>query len=435
MRGKITVDALKAIPKPEQGKSVRLSDTELSGFHAFKHSTGRVTFHVEYGPRERRRRMKVGTLGELTAAEARERARAELAKVHSGEDPLEAERQRRAALTWAQWVDGYEDSTVEHSDDCASHSGSECSCERRVPGYLDFVRDRKKRPDEDIRYLSGHSGGRAKDAKPVKSETMKRWGSRKVAEILHNDVQRLLEWHAEHHGRTTANRWYASVRACFQAAVRAGVIKDNPARHVKKYPENAPRQRVLSDAEYKRLREAVLALENAFDRTIMLVLLETGCRLSEALSMRWEDLNLDVGVWTLPSPKSGHPQAIPLAPSTAKAVNELPRVSSTWVFPSLRDPQKHRHDIRTLWAKLRTAAKVEDVNVHDIRRTYGLRVAQHAGVLAASKLLRHSSVAVTSRVYAPLGLDSLREVAEAVTKSADVVPIGEAVADGSSERG
>ena len=75
---------------------------------------------------------------------------------------------------------------------------------------------------------------------------------------------------------------------------------------------------------------------------------------------------------------------------------------------------------------MKTAAKLEDINVHDIRRTYGLRVAKHSGILAAQKLLRHSSAAVTSRVYTPLGIDHLREIAEAVNQreTAEVLPIG-----------
>jgi integrase len=64
------------------------------------------------------------------------------------------------------------------------------------------------------------------------------------------------------------------------------------------------------------------------------------------------------------------------------------------------------------------AKLLEGVHVHDLRRTYGLRVARHAGILAASKLLRHSDARVTSRVYAPLGLDELRRVADAVNQPA-----------------
>jgi len=139
--------------------------------------------------------------------------------------------------------------------------------------------------------------------------------------------------------------------------------------------------------------------------------------------MSWDDVSFDSEVWVIPSPKPGRPQAVPLPLSTVNALRELDRCSD-WVFPG-RNPEKPRFDIRKLWARVMEAAKVEGVHVHDLRRTYGLRVAKHLGILAAQKLFRHSSATVTSRVYTPLGVDHLWEIAEAVNReeSAEVVPI------------
>ncbi len=52
--------------------------------------------------------------------------------------------------------------------------------------------------------------------------------------------------------------------------------------------------------------------------------------------------------------------------------------------------------------------------MHDIRRTFGLEVSRAAGLHVASKLLGHSTVKVTERVYAPLQEKELREAAESV---------------------
>ena len=70
-------------------------------------------------------------------------------------------------------------------------------------------------------------------------------------------------------GKITANRWWASVRACLETACREGVITSNPAALVRPCPENEPRTRTLDDAELKRLREAVAALENAEERALL----------------------------------------------------------------------------------------------------------------------------------------------------------------------
>ena len=78
-----------------------------------------------------------------------------------------------------------------------------------------------------------------------------------------------------------------------------------------------------------------------------------------------------------------------------------------------RNAEKPRADLKKVWSRLCERAKLEDVHVHDVRRTFGLAVAKAAGLHIASKLLRHADVRVTERVYAPLGIEDLRAAVEA----------------------
>ena len=396
MRARITQAVLRKMPRPAPGKKARITDIDVRGFVAMKTSTGAVSFHVEYGPRGKQKRRKLGDLPETKAkwAEAidgaRSKAKAWLGEWAKGTDPDIERRRRRELPTWGQWVEE----------------------------YLEGVKARKKRPEEDVRYLKGTERG-------GHSPAWKRWRDRALDSITARDVELLMREIKTDSGKISANRWWASVRACFETALREGVVNANPAGMVRRFPENEPRTRTLNDDELKRLRDAAAALESVEERALLTVLIETGCRRSEALTMRWESLNFDDGVLLIPSPKSGRPQAVPLPLSTVHALRSLDRYSE-WVFPG-RDPSKPRRDIRKLWARVKTAAKLADINVHDIRRTFGLRVAKHSGILAAQKLLRHSSAAVTSRVYTPLGIDHLREIAEAVNQQepAEVVSINE----------
>jgi integrase len=79
-----------------------------------------------------------------------------------------------------------------------------------------------------------------------------------------------------------------------------------------------------------------------------------------------------------------------------------------YLVPGL-DPKKPRFDLKRPWQDLCEKARLKNVHIHDLRRTYGLHAARQAGLHIASKLLRHSTVAVTERVYVPLGLDDLRK--------------------------
>jgi hypothetical protein len=70
------------------------------------------------------------------------------------------------------------------------------------------------------------------------------------------------------------------------------------------------------------------------------------------------------------------------------------------------------------------AAELEDLHVHDSRRSFGSRVAKHSGILAGQRLLRYNTPTVTSRGSTPLGVAHLRGITEAVSRqqTAEVLP-------------
>lgn len=397
MRKKLTK---RVVDKEHPGaKRKYIWDTELRGFGLVIYPNGRRMFVLRYDGPFGRRRVNVSPYPGMTVQEARERAEDLRADATKGKDPLGEKQARRAMPTAEKWFEE----------------------------YLGLIAGRRKSMANDRTYF-----GWAKE----------RWHGRPLDSITQRDIEAAMKLHAERRkvparhrqgkapghvakdkrkpapetrmvgGKVGTNRWFAAIRASFEAAVRAGVIRENPARYVRKFPENPPRQRTLTDEEMGRLRGAVEALP-AIERGIFRLLIETGCRRSEALRMRWEDIDLEAGVWTLRTTKSGKVQSIPLAAVTLRWLAELPRTSG-WVFPSPRRSDRPYAEVRDLWDKLKEEAKLPDVNIHDLRRTYGLNVAREAGILAASKLLRHSGIGITAKVYAPLGVEELRAVANSV---------------------
>lgn len=356
---KRVVDAL----KPDADGRPKLYDDVLTGFGVVVYPSGKKAFFLEYGPKSARRRMTLGQYGALTVDAARTMAMEKLGEIAKGSDPLDERAERAAMPTFAAFE-------------------SE---------YMEGVRRRKKQPRHDARYLA---------------LAAERWRARPLDQVSRRDVQAAMEDMAAR-GHTTANRWLASVRACFEAARRDGRIGENPAAGIKPYRENPPRSRVLSDEEFARVVAAFDGIADLHVRAAFVLLMDTGARKSEALGARWEDFDLDGGLWRIPSPKAGHPQMIPLADTTVSYLRGVQRLGP-FLVPGL-DSARPRTDLRRAWGQVREAASIQGVTIHDLRRTFGLHVAKRAGLHIASKLLRHADIRVTERVYAPLGIDAMRD--------------------------
>jgi len=370
-RIKLSKRSIDAVPKRTKKGHDLYYDLALPGFGLKVFQSGTKVFFVEYGPRGKRKRMSIGRYGVLTPEEARIAARQLLATVVQGGDPLAEKKARKKIPTFSEWVDE----------------------------YMDGVKARKKQPRHDHLFLK---------------KTKKRWGDRRLDTITRRQVELFMKSYSER-GKTTANRWLASVRACFQHAVQLEIIQVNPAMGIKPYRESPPRSRVLNDKELAKVIEAIGNLKDPFAKGALELIIETGARKSEVLRAKWEDFDLDAGTWRIPSPKAGYPQVMPLSRVTVDRLRKMVRLGP-YLVPG-RDPEKPRSDIKRAWDTVRTEAKVADVNLHDLRRTFGLAVAKSAGLHVASKLLRHSDIRVTERVYAPLGLDDLRVAMEVVNRA------------------
>lgn len=347
----------------------RYYDEELTGLALRVFPSGKRIFFLEYWVSGRRRRMTLGPFGVLTVDEARRRARIELGKATTGEDPQADKIAARAVPTFKEWVDDT---------------------------YMVDVRARKKSSREDERYLKV-----AKDA----------FGATRLCDITPADVAAVYHKIANDGHKIAANRFRASVSACLARAWREGRIEHNPCLRVRpdrKAETEGVRTRVLSDEELGRTLDAVEAIQNPHVRAAFVLLLHTGCRLSEALRAKWADVDVEAGRWTIPSTKSGKPQIVPLAPTVVEMLKNLPHAGLYVVAGA--EPDVPRADLKKAWDSLRLAAKLpDDVHLHDMRRSYGLAIAREAGIAVASKLLTHSDIRVTAKHYAPFLDADLRE--------------------------
>ena len=359
-------------------------DGTIPGLGLRVYPSGVKTFILRYRAGSPRvRNMTLGRYGVLTLEQARTRARKLLGQVADGIDPAEEKRRKRAeGVTVAAFADRWLE------DYAKAHRRS--------------WREDKRRIDTRI--------------KPA-------LGRLPLASVTPGDVAKL---HAEI-GRTAkveANRVVQLLRAIFSAAAAWGVL---PARHsnpaavsrspyvsggsnVRTFRERS-RERYVRPDEMPRLLEAIEREENPAARAALRLLLLTGCRKTEILGTRWEDVDLKRGELRLPEAKEGG-RTVRLPAEAVEVIESLPRTHSPYLFPSPSDPNKPRRDIKRSWARVRGRAKLEDVRIHDLRRTVGAWLASAgASELVIGDVLGHSDPAAT-RVYARLTDESAREALE-----------------------
>ena len=219
-----------------------------------------------------------------------------------------------------------------------------------------------------------------------------------------------------------ANRAVGTLSRLFDMAEAWGVAPEggNPCRFVKKY-KNLNCERFLSEQEFRRLGQVLSDLEAegkmaASAITAFRLLMLTGCRRNEILTLRWEDVDLDVGEIRLLDGKTGA-RSVALSPAARKVLSALPRqADNPWVIAG-PGASRHLANLNVPWLKVRARAGLDDVRIHDLRHSFASRaLALRETLTMIGKLLGHRQVQTTAR-YAHLARESVKRSAARVTES------------------
>ena len=243
-------------------------------------------------------------------------------------------------------------------------------------------------------------------------QILPRFGGMQVADITRADV---LRWFAARRGTpVAADRSLPILSVILKEAERLGYRPEgsNPCRGIRRYRRKG-RERYLSDAEIGRLAATLSAHEREWPLQVAAVrlLLLTGCRKSEVLTLRWSDYR--EGRLFLRDGKSG-PRTVWLSHPARNVLERMERTSA-WVFPSPRTQGPAGSMwLRYFWQRVRAEAQLCDVRPHDLRHalaTFALR--QGESVLAIARLLGHASPHTTLK-YTHLADSMVREAVETV---------------------
>jgi site-specific recombinase XerD len=242
---------------------------------------------------------------------------------------------------------------------------------------------------------------------------------------------------------STVKRDLAELKTALTRAVKWGDAPSNPALGIKVKVETHFRVRYLNKTERKRLMEALKArdkkkrvaresgnvfrLERGYEAMpklgeyadyltpLITLVLNTGLRRSEALSLSWEQVNLGNAphLTVLAAyAKSRKTRHVPLNISAVKVLRRWGRQGEMkgLLFPSPGGSELR--SIKTAWGKLMKDAKIEDFRFHDLRHDFASQlVMKGADLYRVKELLGHGSIEITQR-YAHLAPHTLAEAVE-----------------------
>lgn len=369
-------EAILALPIP--ARRTRYADAKQPGLIVAINPGGSRVYYVFKRSRGKLYEERVGDVTAISVEAAREKARAILADLDQGRDPGPNAARKRAGETfgdlWIWWADNY-------------------------------GRPRRARWSATQATYDNHIA--------------KRLGLRPMSLLSRADVRDLHRAIGKEAGERTANVVLGLVRVVINKAITEGRwLGINPAAGLEGFKRPA-RARVLSREEAKRLREAIAATRMATRRPAQFdvadlaeLLLLTGQRLGNVLTMRWDEVDLDHGAWVIPRTKAGRVHGVALSSAEVALLRErLARDGrGEYVFPARADSKtKHMTRPAAGWRALLKRAGIENFTLHDLRRSHGSwLLAAGVSLDAISKIMDHSSVAVTEKVYAHLDLTAKR---------------------------
>ena len=378
-----------------EGKARTIWDGEVKGLGLQITQGEKKNFIVRYTVGGRKRQAILCRAGETSLRDIRKRAGEELVRIRAGEtDPLQRKREAQEAPTFTDLLNRFFDEYVPRRVEAGRLS------ERTVREYT------KQR-----RYVE---------------PTL---GRLKVVDVTRQDVEKAIV----RPGPTHRNRLAAFLSNLFNRAEdwEWRPQHTNPARRIEKAKEE-PRDRTLAPSELAALAGTLNGLESRFPAAVGAIRFAafTGLRISEVMAVRWAHVDFEAGRLIMPDTKTGR-RVHDLATPALELLADMPRIGE-WAFTSARNRPVTYAYVRRVFAEAVKDAGLEDVRLHDLRRTVMTNAAAAGvGTHVLRDLLGHRSTAMADRYIRAVGnpvRDAREQVGAAMAammsgKGGEVVPM------------
>lgn len=358
-----TLDALAKIKCPPDKDRIYVYDTKCAGLCVCVTRAGSRSYYLYKKLDGKPERMKL----ELPSNPSVEQIRTAFKKIDgeiaSDRNPAEERRAQRAEMTLGDLFKSYMDK---------------------------YARAHKKTWDEDQRMYDTY---------------LSDWRNRRIGSIERKHVATLHVKLGTDHGNYQANRVLGMLSTVFNFAPDYGFTGGNPAKGVKRFKEHE-RERFIQADEMPRFLDALDKDESQFAADFFRLCLFTGARKGNVLSMAWSDINFGRRTWTIPheTTKNGEQLTLDLVDEAIEVLQRRWKAredNHLYVFPG-RGATGHLNEPKEPWKRICKRAKLDDLHIHDLRRTAGSWMAIRGTSLSMiGAALGHKSLRATA-VYARL---------------------------------
>ncbi|MGE0266569.1 MAG: tyrosine-type recombinase/integrase [Candidatus Obscuribacterales bacterium] len=388
---RLTKDNIQKL-RPVEGKETFYWDTKCTGFGLRVTKTS-MTYVVQTRLADHRiARVKIGRTDVLTLEQAEKQARSLLGRIALGEDP-NAERVDESAnkLTLRELYEEYKSVKKLRPKTVYIYDGAVRRC---FEDWLDkpVVSITKDMVQKRHYMLSNANGPRGK------GEAQANQGMRVLRSVLN----------------------YGAI--AYEDSNGKSLLGDNPVRRLSQtrtWNKIPRRQDVISLEELEAWYTAVVELENDIVRDYLLLCLFTGLRRSEAMRLKWKDIDLEARVLLIPAEntKADRMHGLPLSDFLCDLLRKRARSKrrgNDYVFPA-RDGDGHMVEPKRVIDKVKAASGV-NFSMHTLRRTFETCAERlDISYYALKKLLNHSTSGDVTSGYIVIGVERLREPMQKIT--------------------
>ena len=306
MAKRLTERSVAGLPAPERGQRI-VFDKDTRGLGVRITQNGARSYVLDYRIHGRQRRLTIGPTSEWSLVAARNFAFELRHEIRRGIDPMDPS--SRILMSRA-------------------HS----------------VRDAWQRYQRD--YLPKLSPKAAADVTRYwERHILPALGDKPLDTVTFGDVEGL---HRGVPGPYAANRAIESLRRVFNLAIRWEWCESNPAKGFEANPEQ-PRQQYLTAVQVRRVLDELDAESRSPNSAAIInVLLLTGARFGEVAGMRWDQIDLETGIWTKPAAttKQRRMHRVPISGPALEIIRRQPR-DGELMFP--RPDGKPFLNVRKTW--------------------------------------------------------------------------------------